>query len=447
MVFCLILRRRHSNNKRYINHRGIRLGSEQPRQKLPSFPTLARARQFERIASILRNENDDVDPVAWLLNPTSSTCTATASSTTNSTAGINKTKNRNINTVPSYSNLFRHQQQLPLHILLQFNPPCELVELLIETLPSSVNHTHTIIGSAATAAATTTEPWHTEDMLGRTPLHTAVQYGCAVDVVQLLVRRLLLCPEGTGHACDDGMPPQKQHAYYWLLRRDYWGRSPLHWAVVAASEHATPATSSKRWYSIGVRNRPCCHTQHPGPRRTKQGRSAARALAMRMNALETRILTVAALVQACPDMVYLRDEEGRTPFEVARHDNDTNRNAKKGSHHNRSILYLLSAAVSTAQSAAIPMPSDSNNNNQSIAKASSLPTTVETRDDTDNTPEAGFDTFIVECHPFSNTVAEKFDDDSISTLGSGGASHCFVLRSLLLSKTNTTTLPSIRSIK
>jgi hypothetical protein len=220
------------------------------------------------------------------------------------------------------------QQQLPLHTLLKHNPPVQSVELMLLTLKEHVSATST-------------------DLLGRTPLHAAVQSGCNVDVIELLLT------QSRGGALG--------------MTRDYWGRSPLHWAVAMREQQTRASLKWCTWMSGTMK----------------------RHMRSLMESLETRVMTVHALVQAYPEMVHIRDADGRTPLELA-----------VDSNADRSLQYLL-----------LPGASSHLSKGEESVEVTTEPTTA---------TETVFE-MTVEC----DESVDDVDVDDTSTIGSGGISKFF----------------------
>lgn len=147
--------------------------------------------------------------------------------------------------------------ELPLHILLNYRPPVYLVDLLIKKL----------------ATGSSDNPVTATDMLGRTPLHVAVANRCDVAVVDRLLQKSSLSSSTTV--------------------RDYWGRTPLHWAVVSDNS----ADNGFRGFCVPARV----------------------STTKLMEALENQIKTVCTLIEDCFELLFIRDEDGRTPLELAVH--------------------------------------------------------------------------------------------------------------------------------
>lgn len=291
--------------------KGVRIGAKNP-TKLAPFAVLAVARKFDVIATILLDA--DVDHHTWLLSSSS--------------------KSHHKGT------LLLFQQQLPLHIVLKYKPPVRLVELLIQKLSTNSNREEGPSAVVAVAEAT--------DMLGRSPLHVAVQHGCCVAVVELLL----------DHAAAAGPG---------IITRDYWGRSALHWAV---STNEQPTMMGGFGFCFG---------------------GSTAATSKLLDEMETRVKTVCALTQACPDMVYIRDEDGRTPFQLAIH-----------CQADSALLYLLAAPNSN-----IINKTSTADHHEKVVQSEQ---TAATEDTAHNPLE-----MMVECK----------DHDDASSIGSGGISKFF----------------------
>ena len=142
--------------------------------------------------------------------------------------------------------------QMPLHLVLNYRPPVVLVDLLIARLAQTEG------GEGQVSVV------ESQDMMGRSPLHLAVTHECDIAVIERLI-------QGTASS---------------HLPRDVWGRTPLHWAVATASS--------------SVNSHGCF------------GSSSLKKIAK----FDNKIKCVVALLQAFPDSVLIKDNEGFSALEL-----------------------------------------------------------------------------------------------------------------------------------
>ena len=136
-----------------------------------SFASLIKRRKFDKIIRVLSDR----------------TCNVTAWLDTNGTEEGSKLLNAPFQ-------LFK--ARLPLHTALQYQPPVELVDLLIGRLGENAE-----VGTAGVVS--------TQNMLGQSPLHIAVVNDADISVIERLLQDMPLN----------------------ALPCDIWGRSPLHWVI------------------------------------------------------------------------------------------------------------------------------------------------------------------------------------------------------------------------
>ncbi|GAX28518.1 hypothetical protein FisN_12Hh117 [Fistulifera solaris] len=214
-----------------------------------------------------RSEEYDLD--AWLF-PSAATTFAT-SGTLSSVPGILSPSYSRNSTFPTLRkrspqqddeyklHLFRGET--PLHILLRYNPPEELVHSVIEYLSQSEQSCGV--------------PEDSIDMLGRTPLHVACANGAAVAVVERLLNG------------ESSVMP--------AFAKDAAGRHALHGAC------ANPQGSWRRQV------RRTNHHHYP----------FVESMAM----VDNMVNVVKALLQAYPESVFIADHDGNRPKDLARMQN------------------------------------------------------------------------------------------------------------------------------
>ncbi|GAX15181.1 hypothetical protein FisN_12Lh117 [Fistulifera solaris] len=237
-----------------------------------SFLKMAKQRRFATMLEIFeRSEEYDLD--AWLFPSAATTSSAGSlspvSGISSPLALLPKSPNYSRSTFRTHRkrspqqdddyklDLFRGET--PLHILLRYNPPEELVHRVIEYLSQSEQSCGV--------------PEDSIDMLGRTPLHVACANGAAVAVVERLLNG------------ESSVMP--------AFAKDATGRHALHGAC------ANPQGSWRRQ----VRRT----NHHP--------------FVESMALVDNMVNVVKALLKAYPESVFIADHEGNRPKDLARMQN------------------------------------------------------------------------------------------------------------------------------
>lgn len=259
-------------------------GNKVPRQ---GFLKLAKSRHFVTMIEII-DRPDDYDLDSWLF-PGAETLPGTTSpsvsgitspleyptkslntSSDSSSSIIRRPSFRHISALTKSSstsqllpgrndeyNLHLFRGETPLHVLLRYNPPEELVSSLIDYL----SHSEKSLGV----------PEDSVDMLGRTPLHVACANGCSVAVIGRLI-----------NGVSAAMP---------AFAKDTMGRHALHWACANSNGEFLENKSFRR-----LRNN-----------------------AFGENMLDNNMVNVIkVLLKAYPEAVFIADNNGNRPKDLAR---------------------------------------------------------------------------------------------------------------------------------
>lgn len=214
--------------RRRISSNGRKSTSERRRA---SFGSLIKRRKFDQIIHVLKD--DTINATAWL-----------------DKYGMDRgTKLRN-----APFQLFK--AQLPLHTALHYQPPVELVDLLIGRL-------------VETAKAGAVGVVSNQNMLGQSPLHIAVIHNADIRVIERLLQDML---------------PN-------VLPCDIWGRTPLHWVVAHDSAVDVGCFRSSTTYTSSSNM---------------------------IRELESKVKIITAILTVYPFSLKIRDNEGYTALELGR---------------------------------------------------------------------------------------------------------------------------------
>lgn len=249
---------------------------------------LAKNRQFDKIESILRCKDTDVENfLAFTANGGMMLSGTVGGSDSVDLHQGSLTTEESSNSRDSGHPLTRRQDNptTPLHEVLEYCPPLAVVNLLCQSLHFEER---TVYEFSISAGCTNSSPEDVATEDGRKPLHIACEHGCDIAVVKRLMK-------GTSYVRP-------------VMACDVQGRTPLHWAC-----ENPKGTSTGSSFSLFNSSR-------------------------RKQCVDNMVQVIESLLHAYPRAALLKDQNHQTPLDIAR---DKKADAR--------ILKLLESAIEKVQ--------------------------------------------------------------------------------------------------
>ena len=206
----------------------------------------------------------------------------------------------------TWLNADRNDGETALHVLVRYQPPEKLVDLLAKKM-IHLSDPETCCWNQNSDAVFI--PENSRDDHGRTPLHIAAEAGCHFGVIDRLLE---------GETCV--MP---------AVTKDDYGRFPLHWAC------ANPSGIAR---GLSSRSRSSFRSFMSSSRRLAFSRRTSANKLSNPELLENMINVIRMLLKVYPEAASVPDEDGMTPYRLAQH-----------FQADSSVLEVLADAVKTYQ--------------------------------------------------------------------------------------------------